>query len=72
MQEGVAMEAVAFEGHQKLDNLILIYDANDVTLDAMAAKGALSADLNGLRTDLAARVVPAAPPAIASAQGANA
>ncbi len=38
MQEGVAMEAAAFAGHQKLDNLILIYDANDVTLDAMAAK----------------------------------
>jgi len=36
MQEGVAMEAVEFAGHQKLDNLILIYDANDVTLDAMA------------------------------------
>ena len=32
------MEAVAFAGHQQLDNLILIYDANDVTLDAMAAK----------------------------------
>jgi len=38
MQEGVAMEAVAFAGHQKLDNLILIYDSNDVTLDAMASK----------------------------------
>lgn len=38
MQEGVAMEAVAFAGHQKLDNLILIYDSNDVTLDAMSAK----------------------------------
>lgn len=38
MQEGVAMEAVSFAGHQKLDNLILIYDANDVTLDAMAEK----------------------------------
>jgi transketolase len=38
MQEGVAMEAVAFAGHQQLDNLILIYDANDVTLDAMAVK----------------------------------
>ena len=36
MQEGVAMEAAAFAGHQQLDNLILIYDANDVTLDAMA------------------------------------
>jgi len=38
MQEGVAMEAMAFAGHQGLDNLILIYDANDVTLDAMADK----------------------------------
>ncbi|MDR0901389.1 MAG: transketolase, partial [Opitutaceae bacterium] len=38
MQEGVAMEAVAFAAHNALDNLILIYDANDVTLDAMAAK----------------------------------
>jgi transketolase len=38
MQEGVAMEAVEFAGHQKLDNLILFYDSNLVTLDAMAAK----------------------------------
>jgi transketolase len=37
MQEGVAMEAMAFAGHFKLDNLILIYDSNDVTLDAMAS-----------------------------------
>ena len=36
MQEGVAMEAIEFAGHFKLDNLILIYDSNDVTLDAMA------------------------------------
>jgi transketolase len=36
MQEGVAMEALAFAGHQKLDNLIVIYDSNAVTLDAMA------------------------------------
>ncbi len=36
MQEGVAREALAFAGHQQLDNLILIYDANQVTLDAMA------------------------------------
>src|SRR5271165_5240390 len=36
MQEGVAMEAVEFAGHQKLNNLILVYDSNDVTLDAMA------------------------------------
>jgi len=38
MQEGVSMEAVEFAGHQQLDNLILIYDSNDVTLDAMADK----------------------------------
>jgi transketolase len=38
MQEGVAMEAVEFAGHQKLENLILIYDSNKVTLDAMADK----------------------------------
>jgi len=36
LQEGVAQEAVAFAGHNELDNLILIYDSNDVTLDAMA------------------------------------
>ncbi|NNC89966.1 MAG: transketolase [Akkermansiaceae bacterium] len=36
MQEGVAREALAFAGHNGLDNLILIYDSNDVTLDAMA------------------------------------
>src|SRR6202142_182430 len=38
MQEGVAMEAVEFAGHQKLDNLIVFYDSNIVTLDAIAAK----------------------------------
>lgn len=36
MQEGVAMEALEFAGHQQLDNLILIYDSNAVTLDADA------------------------------------
>ncbi len=36
MQEGVAMESLEFAGHQQLDNLILIYDSNDVTLDAMS------------------------------------
>ncbi len=38
LQEGVALEAISFAAHQKLDNLILIYDSNDVTLDAMANK----------------------------------
>jgi transketolase len=36
MQEGVASEACAFAGHFGLDNLILIYDSNAVTLDAPA------------------------------------
>lgn len=36
LQEGVAREAAAFAAHNGLDNLILIYDSNDVTLDAMA------------------------------------
>ena len=35
LQEGVAQEASALAGHLGLDNLILIYDANNVTLDAM-------------------------------------
>ncbi len=38
LQEGVAKESIAFAGHNKLDNLILIYDSNDVTLDAMATQ----------------------------------
>lgn len=37
LQEGVAAEASAFAGHFGLDNLILIYDSNEVTLDAMAS-----------------------------------
>src|SRR5213595_1005804 len=36
MQEGVAAEVSAFAGHFGLDNLILIYDSNAVTLDAPA------------------------------------
>lgn len=36
MQEGVAAEASSFAGHFGLDNLIMIYDSNDVTLDAPA------------------------------------
>src|SRR6266513_2649410 len=36
MQEGVSSEASAFAGHFGLDNRILIYDSNAVTLDAPA------------------------------------
>ncbi|MGA3171242.1 MAG: transketolase [Chthoniobacteraceae bacterium] len=36
MQEGISHEAAEFAAHHKLDNLILIYDSNYVTLDAMA------------------------------------
>merc|ERR1711966_471553 len=35
-QEGVSAEAAAFAAHEKLDNLIILYDANEVTLDKMA------------------------------------
>jgi len=38
LQEGVASEAASIAAHFKLDNLILMYDSNDVTLDAMALK----------------------------------
>ncbi len=38
IQEGVAQEASALAGHLQLDNLIVFYDSNDVTLDAMAEK----------------------------------
>ncbi len=37
LQEAVAREAISFAGHQQLDNFILIYDSNAVTLDADAS-----------------------------------
>jgi len=35
-QEGVSAESAAFAAHEKLDNLVILYDANEVTLDKMA------------------------------------
>ena len=46
LQEGVSAEASAFAGHFGLDNLILIYDSNAVTLDA-PAKATQSEDTGG-------------------------
>ena len=36
LQEGISQEASALAAHLGLDNLILFYDSNNVTLDAMA------------------------------------
>jgi transketolase len=36
LQEGISSEASALAAHLELENLILFYDANNVTLDAMA------------------------------------
>lgn len=36
IQEGISSEAACFAAHEKLDNLIVLYDSNEVTLDKMA------------------------------------
>lgn len=33
LQEGISQEVISFAGHQKLEKLIVFYDANEVTLD---------------------------------------
>lgn len=42
LQEGVARESLALAAVLKLDNLILIYDSNDITLDAPAERTQLT------------------------------
>ncbi|MBC8348794.1 MAG: transketolase, partial [Verrucomicrobia bacterium] len=37
LQEGVSAESASLAAHLGLDNFILLYDSNDVTLDAMAS-----------------------------------
>lgn len=37
LQEGIAYEALSFAAHEKLNNLILLYDANEITLDNRAS-----------------------------------
>lgn len=33
LQEGISYEACAVAGHQKLDNLVIIYDSNEITIE---------------------------------------
>ena len=42
LQEGVARESLALAAVLRLDNLILIYDSNDITLDAPAERTQLT------------------------------
>ena len=58
LQEGVAFEAAAFAGHEGLDNLILIFDSNDVTLDKMASF--TQSEDHGKRFEALGMTVPAA------------
>src|ERR1700733_10615400 len=49
MMEGVSHEVGALAGHLKLDNLIFIYDANNVTLDGPLADCSLEDTLSRFR-----------------------
>ena len=46
LMEGVSYEACSLAGHLKLDNLIVVYDANNITIDGKA-EDALTEDMAG-------------------------
>lgn len=50
LQEGVARESLALAAVLKLDNLILIYDSNDITLDAPAERTQLADPRTNMRS----------------------
>ena len=69
-QEGVSAESACFTAHEKLDNLIVLYDANEVTLNKMAeytqsediikrydAYGWETNDIDGQGLDLAEKTI---------------
>ncbi len=46
MMEGLSSEVASFAGHYKLDNLVILYDANDICLDG-DLKECFSEDVDG-------------------------
>ncbi|MDO5450932.1 MAG: transketolase [Akkermansia sp.] len=50
IQEGISREAAAIAGKLQLDNLILIYDANGITLDAVTEKTQIDDVAAGFRS----------------------